>query len=219
MRIRNQVALGESDASGSLVGQKGGEEGGEAQEEEDQEADCCMAQKVGQEGKLQATSPEEALLATHGCLGIGGAAAASAAALPAAAASSSGNEAADAAGADGVMPAAAGGGATPPPSLCAGSAAFQHYGLGGLGMPADCLPGKVGRGKHSYGVCGLNGSKVDVLVRARSFFIKQGGSAELPLRKSFAWSQFDSLNAAWAATKDAIEFERKFEETPAVNLD
>jgi hypothetical protein len=98
-------------------------------------------------------------------------------------------------------------------TITAAAQAFSNYGLENVGLPDECMPFKMGRGKHSFTIDSMEGDKIDVLVRDKKFFLKSmGGNKEMPSRHSFSWSQFGGVADAWAAISSSIGFQRKLED-------
>ena len=72
----------------------------------------------------------------------------------------------------------------------------EHYNVEGLGLPSDALPTKIGRGKHSYTV-DKNGLKIDVLIRAKAFFVKECPPSMESAPRTYTWKRYGGTKPAW----------------------
>ena len=88
--------------------------------------------------------------------------------------------------------------AAPEPSVVHGK-----YNLVLLGLPAECYPdsGRPNKGAHSYTIRSESGARVEVLLRSRAFFVKQGheGMAE-DCKGQVSWGL--DVAEAWRAVKE-----------------
>lgn len=71
----------------------------------------------------------------------------------------------------------------------------------GLGLPEECYPMQARLGKYSYTLRSENGSVIEVLLKARAFWVKRAGLEREVSARSFTWKAHGSPAAAWEAAK------------------